>query len=98
MLDDHQKALLQDIVKKRIDQNEYKVFIFGSRAEGTGRKFSDVDLGIYGSKEVPLGVLATLKEDLDDSTFPFTVDVVDFSRVTADFKKIALQSIIPLYE
>ena len=87
---------IKNIVFRYLDSKKDKVFIFGSRAIGDNRKFSDVDLGIESKRKIPSNLVADLKEALEESDIPYTVDIVDFSSVTKRFKNLALRKIIPL--
>ena len=87
---------IKDIISKHLDMTDYHVFLFGSRAEGTGRKFSDVDIGIEGKKPVPSSKMVQIKDEFEESDLPFTVDVVDFSTVSPRFKKTAKKNIISI--
>lgn len=60
-----------------------KAFVFGSLLRK--EKFYDIDIGILGN--VDRGKLARLREDFEESTFPYKVDVVDFTRVNEEFRK-----------
>ena len=73
-----------------------KLFIFGSRARGTNRKFSDIDLGVEGQKKLSPKEYLALITSLDDSDLPYKVDVVDFSTVTDNFRQIAKQNTIQI--
>ncbi len=84
---------IRDIVFKFINPNEYKIFIFGSRATGKARKFSDYDVGIMGKKPVKWKTLSLIDEVFEESDFPFKVDLVDFSLASDKFKKTALLKI-----
>jgi len=84
---------IKDIVFKFIDPNEYKIFIFGSRATGKARKFSDYDIGVEGKKPVVWETMALAKEAFEESDLPFRVDLVDFSFVSDKFRKTALLKI-----
>lgn len=39
-------------------------------------------------------VKSNIEDELEESIIPYTVDLIDFKNVTADFKKIALEDII----
>lgn len=84
---------IKKILQKFIDFKKHQVFIFGSRAMGQSRKFSDYDIGILGKKSVALRDLALIDEELEESNLPYRVEVVDFATVSKDFKKIALKKI-----
>lgn len=81
---------IKEIIFKFLDSKDYRLFIFGSRATGKAGKFSDYDIGILGENPLSFGTLALIKEALEDSSLPVAVDVVDFSSVSSDFKKVAL--------
>ena len=72
------------------------MFIFGSRATGGGRKFSDIDIGIKSKKQIDSLLLSDIKEAFEESNIPYTVDVVDFSHVSDRFRDISFQKIIYL--
>jgi len=69
-------------------------WIFGSRARGDHRPFSDLDVLISGSPPPPL--LAQIREDLEESTLPIHVDLVlenelaDSYRDSAQRDRVAL--------
>ncbi len=60
-----------------------EVFVFGSSLKK--EHFGDVDLGIQG--EIKDLEIRKLKESFDDSTLPYFVDVINFNKVSDDFKE-----------
>jgi predicted nucleotidyltransferase len=86
---------ISDILKKYIDPHKQSAFIFGSAATKKMRRSSDVDIGIEG-EDISSEAYFSIKQDLEDSNLPFTVDVVRFSQVDERFKEIAKKDIIPL--
>jgi predicted nucleotidyltransferase len=84
---------IKEIVSRFLDFKEYQVFIFGSRVTDKAKKFSDYDIGIWGKKAVPGYILAEIEEALEESDIPYKADIVDFSLVSSDFKKVALLEI-----
>ena len=81
------------IVGKHLELKEYRVFFFGSRVTGRGNDRSDIDVGIEGPRSVPLGVLATIQEEVSDLPTLYKIDIVDFTRVSPDFRDVALEKI-----
>jgi len=81
---------IKRIISKFLDPKEYQIFIFGSRAAGRAKKYSDYDIGIWGKKSVPWHILAMINESLEESDIPYKVDIVDFSLLSPEFRKIAL--------
>lgn len=58
-----------------------EVILFGSRAQGTHRPSSDIDLAIKG-KDIMLDTLAKLKYTLEEETnLPYFFDVVIYEKV-----------------
>ncbi len=96
MLDEVTIAEIKKIIFQFLNPKKDKVFIFGSRAIGNGRKFSDIDIGIKSSREIDLLLLSDLQEAFEESDIPYTVDVVDFSQVSDRFRELAKQKIINL--
>jgi len=56
------------------------VLIFGSRAKGNYRLGSDVDLAIM-NEGVSLKRLAQMRRDFEESSLPYIMDLVDFTKV-----------------
>lgn len=85
--------IAREIVLRHINSDKYAVFLFGSWAEKKARKDSDLDIGIWG--EDPLSSITRSKITLafEESIVPWPIDLVDFSRTTEDFNRIALQDI-----
>jgi len=84
---------IKKIVFRFLNPKEYKVFIFGSRAAGRAKKFSDYDVGILGRGPVPGEKMASLEEAFEESNLPFKIEVVDFSLVSSKFQNLALSKI-----
>lgn len=87
------EKIIKKIIFQFLNPRDYKIFIFGSRATGESKKFSDYDVGVIGKKSVPWRTLALIEEALEESDLPYKVDVVDFSLVSSKFRKVALSNI-----
>ncbi len=83
----------KDIIFKYLNPKQYQVFIFGSRASGRAMKFSDYDIGVWGKNSLPSKTKILIEESLEESNIPCKIDIVDFSLVSSDFRKIALSKI-----
>lgn len=55
--------------------------IYGSRAKGTYKPFSDVDLTLKG-ENLNMRDLYSLSEKLEDSSLPYLFDISDFNKIT----------------
>lgn len=60
-----------------------KAVIFGSRARGDYKKTSDIDIAIF-SDNITSTRLNLLRNDLDDLDIIYTIDVVDFYRISKE--------------
>jgi predicted nucleotidyltransferase len=81
------------VVRRHLPDHAYQVFLFGSRATGTARERSDIDIGIEGPAPVPHEALAAIEEELEDAPTLYTIDVVDFKRLPETFRRFARQRI-----
>ncbi|MBI3385269.1 nucleotidyltransferase domain-containing protein [Candidatus Gottesmanbacteria bacterium] len=62
-------------IRKFLPDKSYQAFLFGSRAEGTNRKFSDYDIGIMGKNSLTPGTLGLIEEELENSDIPYNIHV-----------------------
>lgn len=77
---------------------EYEVWAFGSRASGTAKTYSDLDIVILTEHPLPLGRMATIKDAFDESDLPIRVDVVDWAATGASFREIIRLSYVVIQE
>ena len=64
------------------------VFLFGSRARGTQKKFTDIDLGITGGKDVlTFSRFSIIKSEIDDAfdNYPLSVNLTNLDIAPTDF-------------
>lgn len=85
ILPDHW-IIVRDILRKHVPQ--YVVWVFGSRARGTAKLFSDLDLAILTDQSLLLDVSAALAEDFSESDLPYKVDLVDWATTAESFRQI----------
>nr|SPS05766.1 conserved protein of unknown function [Candidatus Nitrotoga fabula] len=78
--------IVRDILRKHIPH--YPVWAFGSRARGTAKPFSDLDLAILTDQSLSLEVSAALTEDFSESDLPYKVDLVDWATTDDSFRQI----------
>jgi len=87
---------IRDTIYRYLPAEEYEAFIYGSRADGTAEKWSDIDVGIRGKGKISLINLGLIEEELRESDVPYLVNVADFSRISEEFGKLALKKVIKL--
>ncbi len=74
------------------------IFLFGSQATGKAHARSDYDIGYYTEEKVPIHIIVHLKEKLEDMPIPASVDLVDFSTISEEFKRIALKGGVEIWK
>lgn len=74
------------------------VWAFGSRAAGTARPYSDLDLAVIPDEPMSIDTVAALKEAFVDSDLPWTVDIVDWSGISDRFRRIIQRQRVVLQE
>jgi predicted nucleotidyltransferase len=82
-------AIVRTILRRVVPQ--YEVWAFGSRAKGTQKQYSDLDLVFVGNSPLSLAVTAELAEAFSESDLPYKVDLVDWATTSASFRKIIEQ-------
>ena len=65
-----------------------QIFLFGSSIQR--ERFADIDIGILG-KDVADTSIADLKNQFEESSFPFFVDIVNFNTVREPFRSHVLK-------
>ena len=75
---------------------EFKVWVFGSRANWTTKDSSDLDLAVEGPASLGHKAMVALEVAFEESNLPFTVDVVDLNVVSHSFKQIVKEQRVPL--
>ena len=81
-----QWAIVRDILQKHVPG--HVVWAFGSRATGTAKPFSDLDLAVISEHPMSLDLGAHLGEDFSQSNLPWRVDVVDWASSSDVFRAI----------
>ncbi len=66
---------------------DYEVIIFGSRAKGTNRKFSDIDICLKSNQKIPDLEMETIKERCTKSNLPYLVDILDYHDINSFFQE-----------
>ncbi len=71
---------------RRIAGHLGKIYLFGSRATGRNKPFSDIDLCVVSDSPIPDEVMGSLKESFQESNIPFKVDIVDYHQISNEFR------------
>jgi predicted nucleotidyltransferase len=93
-LTDSERALVRTILARVVP--EARVQVYGSRAGGRVKPFSDLDLALDLGHPVPLERLAELREAFDLSDLTWKVDLTDLHTVDPAFAAIIAREALPL--
>ncbi len=85
---------LKQLTLASLEGEKVKVFLFGSRARQEHCRTSDVDIGLIPFGELNKRKLLFLKDKVEELNIPYKVEIVDFSQVSADFKKEATKGAV----
>jgi uncharacterized protein len=78
------------IVRSVLSRYPYTFYAFGSRAKGTQKKFSDLDLCF--TENIPWNIRAHIDDDFEQSDLPFSVDIVDWQLCSEAFRAIIVKN------
>jgi len=81
---EHQ-AIVCDILSRHLP-TPVRVSVFGSRATGKARRYSDLDLVLEGPSPIPRAVMVNLAESFDESDLPWKVDLIDWHTISDQFR------------
>lgn len=81
------------IVRAYPELQDAKLFFFGSRVHGRANERSDIDVGILADKPIPARIWLEIQDAVEELPVLYKVDVVDFARVSPEFREMALEEI-----
>jgi len=85
------KKIIQQILSKY----PYKFYAYGSRAKGTARKLSDLD--ICYQENISDAVAFQIEEEFKESDLPFSVELVNWKYMNSEFRELISKDLTPLF-
>jgi type I restriction enzyme S subunit len=76
--------ILREILSAHLPPTS-KIWVFGSRAGGHVKPFSDLDLAIDAGRPLTLTESAALRDAFSESDLPWKVDILDRQTAAPDF-------------
>jgi predicted nucleotidyltransferase len=83
--EDH-AAIVRAVLREYMPRGA-KAYVFGSRAHGGARRYSDLDLALEWDRPLGLDLMAQIAEALSESDLPYKVDVVDVLTAEPAFRE-----------
>lgn len=77
----------KDLVLRALADYPVTVYLFGSFARNEARPSSDIDIAVDPHDSLPRGTMARLREELEESTIPKRVEVVDLRDADPEFRE-----------
>ena len=95
MTEDRYLNETRKIVSRALAGHRVRVYLFGSRARGAPVTSSDCDIGIDPLEKLPNGLLSRIREQLEESSVPYAVELVDLSQTAPEFtEKVRQEGIV----
>jgi predicted nucleotidyltransferase len=86
---------MRDLVLRVTASLDCTIFLFGSRARGTYRRSSDIDIGFSGlSDSLFTTTRDHLLSEIEESVIPHHVDLVNIDTAPSKFRDIAMKEVI----
>jgi predicted nucleotidyltransferase len=76
---------IKEILCKHINITQNEAHYFGSRARGSHRPNSDLDILITDNTPINPSDIAKLNEEFEESNIPFKIDIIIRSRISDEF-------------
>lgn len=85
-IQNHYLEVLKKLILKNTNEQSVRIWLFGSHAKGTAHRYSDIDIAILPLEKLQPGFISNLKEKIEQSTIPYSVDIVDLSQTDEEFR------------
>jgi len=83
------KEIIIPIITKHLPHT--KIILYGSRARGTDKPGSDIDIALDTGAQIDDRVLSAIVYDLEESDLPITFDLIDLHAVAKEMKHEVLK-------
>jgi predicted nucleotidyltransferase len=88
-------AIVSSILRTHLPAGT-RAWVFGSRAIGGARRYSDLDLALEADQPISLDQIAAVSTELSESDLPFKVDVLDLRTIEPRFRALIEPDMVPL--
>jgi len=84
----------QKIIREILSKYPYRFFAYGSRAKGTARQLSDLDLCYQGNLSDAL--VFQIEEEFKESDLPFLVELASWKRMSPQFQALIKNDLVAI--
>lgn len=85
------------VIRQCFGSDSNKVWLFGSRARGDYKRYSDIDLLMDPDHEITSSRLSEIREALEESSLPFKVDLVRASELAEPYRNGVFRDRVKLF-
>lgn len=78
---------LKQIIFDELNQENVRIYLFGSWARHEEKHSSDIDIAIEPTNEIPLSKWTNLVDRVEESTIPYKVDIVNLNNASKELIK-----------
>jgi predicted nucleotidyltransferase len=89
------RMILQAVLRAHLPPHA-RIWVFGSRATDTARRYSDLDLAIEDQAPLEPAMLARLRDALSESDLTIKVDTLDLRTMEPTFRRLIEGDLTPL--
>ena len=82
---------ISEAVARHLGKRHYRLYLFGSRAQGRSTPRSDYDLGLFAERPIELAVLSQIRAELEGLRILQRVDLVDLHMSSQDLVQSVLE-------
>ena len=79
-----------------MQDDNLEIYVFGSRATGKARKYSDIDIAIKSNAKIDTKKISKVEFELEETTIPYKIDVIDLKAISDTFKKCIEKDLIEI--
>ena len=91
---DKERKIITDVLSAVLP-DDVKVYVFGSRAKGTSKKYADLDIALKSEESISQSLLDNLNIRFEESLLPYKVDIIDLNNIDKDFYNEIESDLIP---
>jgi predicted nucleotidyltransferase len=91
---DQYKILESELINLLKNKISYKVFVFGSRAKGSERKYSDIDLWIESIPSLTTAEISDFLDSVEQSDLVIKVDLVTPESCLEQYKSRIMSEMV----
>lgn len=88
-IDERTKHIIIGVISTLFPQA--KIYLYGSRARGTYKHGSDIDVAIDAGKKLERVDVGEARDMLNESNIPYKIEVVDFHNIPDQMQKNILK-------